>query len=121
MLLVSRQKAKRVLLVDDAEDVVEAVGSGLRRRGYQVDAFNDPSDVLESFKPRSYDVAILDVRMGPISGMELYRKLKGLDSRLAVLFLTAYADTIKDKPDGIRFLQKKPISLADLVQALEEL
>ena len=119
VVLVTKQRTKRVLLVDDATDIVEAIGNGLKRRGYRVDAYSDPSAALASFKPRSYDVAVLDVRMRPIDGLELYRRLKGLDQGLVVLFLTAYADVVTEKPDGIRFLQK-PISLGGLVQALEE-
>jgi DNA-binding response OmpR family regulator len=119
VLLVVRQRTKRVLLVDDAPDITEAIGNGLRGKGYRVDAFNDPSIALASFKPQSYDIAILDVRMSPIDGLELYRRLRGLDRNLVVLFLTAYADVIKERPNRIRFLQK-PISLGQLVQALKE-
>lgn len=118
VLAVIKQRPKRVMLVDDDEAVVEVVGLGLRRKGYRVDSFSDPSAALAAFMPRSYDVAILDVRMGPFDGLELYRRLKGLDPRLDVLFLTAYADVVKDKPDRIRFLQK-PVALIDLVRALE--
>ncbi len=118
--MVVRQRPKRVVLVDDDEGVLEAVGLGLRKKGYQVDSFSNPSAALAAFVPHSYDVAVLDVRMGPFDGLELYRRLKGLDPRLDVLFLTAYADVVRDKPDRIRFLQK-PVALADLIRALEGL
>jgi two-component system, NtrC family, C4-dicarboxylate transport response regulator DctD len=108
-----------ILLVDDDSDVVEAIGNGLRRKGYQVRSFLDSAKALANFVPQTYDIAVLDVRMGAMDGLELYRRLKGLDSQLAVCFLTAYADVIRDKPGGVRFLQK-PISLAELVRALEE-
>ena len=120
VLTAVKQRPKRVILVDDDEAVVEVLGIGLRKKGYRVDAFHDPADALVAFVPRSYDVAILDVRMGPFDGLELYRRLRGLDPQLNVLFLTAYADVVKEKPRGIRFLQK-PIALVDLVRALEGL
>jgi FixJ family two-component response regulator len=119
-LMVVKQRPKRVMLVDDDEAVAEVISIGLRKKGYRVNSFNDPSAALASFAPRSYDVAILDVRMGPFDGLELHRRLKGLDPRLAFLFLTAYADVVKERPDRIRFLQK-PIALVDLVRALESL
>lgn len=112
-------RPKRLLLVDDDQGVVDVLADGLERRGYQTESYTDPSVALADFAPRLYDVAILDVRMGPIDGMELYRRLKGLDPQLSVCFLTAYADMITEKPSGIRFLQK-PISLAELVGALED-
>lgn len=118
LLMTVKQRQKRIMLVDDDEAVVEVIGIGLRKKGYVVDAYGDPSFALAAFVPRSYDVAVLDVRMGPFDGLELYRRLKGLDPQLEVVFLTAYADIVKDRPAGIRFLQK-PISLVDLVKALE--
>lgn len=117
--VVAKQRPKRIMVVDDDEAVVEVIDVGLRKKGYRVGAFSDPSVALAAFVPRSYDVAVLDVRMGPFDGLELYRRLKGLDPHLDVLFLTAYADVVKEKPDGIRFLQK-PVTLVDLVRALED-
>ncbi len=120
MAFALRSKKKRLLLVDDDEGILEALGRGLRNRGYRVATYTNPSMALSEFVPDSYDVAVLDIRMGPIDGMELYRRLKGLDPHLAVCFLTAYADLITERPAGIRFLQK-PISLADLAVALEDI
>ena len=117
--MVAKQRPKRIMVVDDDEAVVEVIDVGLRKKGYRVGAFSDPSVALAAFVPRSYDVAVLDVRMGPFDGLELYRRLKGLDPHLDVLFLTAYADVVKEKPDGIRFLLK-PVTLVDLVRALED-
>ena len=67
----------------------------------------------------SYDVAVLDVRMRPFDGMELYRRLRMVEPGLAICFLTAYADTIKDWPPDVLLLQK-PISLEGLELALED-
>lgn len=120
LALTVRQKPKRVLLVDDDADVVEAIGSGLRRKGYAVSSYNDPSTALAQFVPREFDIAVLDIRMGPMDGLELYRHLKELDSGLMVCFLTAYADVIDDKPEDTRFL-RKPVSLANLAKALEDI
>ncbi len=113
-------KPKRILLVDDDQAVLEALGSGLQLRGYRVTTYANPSTALTEFVPRLYDIAVLDVRMAPMDGMELYRRLKGLDSHLAVCFLTAYADMITERPSGIRFLQK-PISLSSLALTLEDI
>ena len=111
MLLVAKQRPKRVLLVDDDHGIIEAMVEGLRRKGYQVKSYTDPSIALTEFRPRSYDVAVLDVRMDGMDGLELHRRLKAMDPRLAVFFLSAYSDSIKGKPNGVPFLQK-PISLA---------
>ena len=110
----------RILLVDDDPDLVEAMQAGLNKRGYRVFPYTDPYVALQDFSPRFYDIAILDVRMLPLDGMELHSKLRGLDPGLHVCFLTAYADMVKDRPRGIRFLQK-PTSVHDLVAEIERM
>ena len=120
MAFAVKQRSKRLLLVDDDEGVVDALADGLQQRGYRTKTYTDPSEALADFSPRVYDIAILDIRMAPIDGMELYRRLKGLDPHITVCFLTAHADMITERPSGIRFLQK-PISLAELVRALEDI
>lgn len=115
------QRHRRVLLVDDDADIVDALESGLRTMGYTVDSYLDPRVALAAFIPDSYDVAVLDVRMRPFDGLKLYRRLKELDSRLAMCFLTAYADTtIETWPTGVMRLQKL-ISLDGLAMALEDI
>ena len=65
MLKVSKQQPRRVLLVDDNADVVDALSGGLVKKGYGVNACKDPSTALEEFVPGMYDVALLDVRRVP--------------------------------------------------------
>lgn len=118
VFIVSKTRPKRILLVDDDGGVVQAMEDGLRRKGYQVKAYLDPTTALAEFKPGTYDMAVLDVRMSGMDGLELHRHLMGLDTHLSVFFLSAYSDSIKGKPNGVRFLQK-PISLAELTRVLE--
>jgi DNA-binding response OmpR family regulator len=112
------QKVKRILLVDDDEAITRVLRSGLENRGYKVETYTDPLVALAGFQPGKYDVAVLDVRMQPMDGIELHQRLRSIDSGLATCFLTAYADAVEDRPPGAIFLQK-PISLADLVAGLE--
>ena len=110
----------RILLVDDDEDLTDILKAGLQQFGFTVDVFNDPAVAISDFVPDKYDLAVLDFRMEPFNGFELYRRLKALDKGLAMCFLTAYAEEIKDGPPGVEFLSK-PISLADLVTKLRKI
>ena len=112
--------ATRILLVDDDEDLTDVLKAGLQQFGFAVDVFNDPAEALRGFSPDKYDLAVLDFRMEPFNGFELYRRLKALDGGLAMCFLTAYAEEIKDGPPGVEFLNK-PISLANLVARLRQI
>jgi two-component system, NtrC family, nitrogen regulation response regulator GlnG len=64
-------KKLRILLVDDEPDVVEVFGRGLKLKGIQVDVYTSPQEALESFKPNTYDLAILDIRMPDMTGFQL--------------------------------------------------
>jgi two-component system, OmpR family, response regulator ChvI len=64
----------------------------LEMNGYEVDTYNDPSEALSNFKPNSYGLALLDVRMTPVNGFELYKKIKSIDNNLKACFITAFED-----------------------------
>jgi two-component system response regulator CpxR len=92
-------KRRRILVVDDEPDVTLTLRTVLEDRGYAVDAFNDPILAPENFKKAArirsstshvmYDLVLTDIRMPTMTGFELYRKIRGIDSNVKVRFLTA--------------------------------
>ncbi len=54
-----------------------------------VDSYTDPTLALSNFRPRLYDLLILDIKMPKMSGLELYQKMKEIDSNVKICFLTA--------------------------------
>jgi CheY-like chemotaxis protein len=87
----SNEKIKtRILAVDDEDDVIYIVKRILEEVGlFQVDAFADPTVALSYFRPNRYDLVILDIRMPYINGLELYKKIKAIDEKVKVCFLSA--------------------------------
>jgi DNA-binding response OmpR family regulator len=65
---------------------------GLGRAGFTVDIFNNPLLALKNFKPNLYDLALLDVMMPEMDGIELYKLLKKKDPSIKVCFLTATSE-----------------------------
>ena len=63
---------KRILLVD----VISLFKMVLEVNGFQVNAYTDPSAALSNFKPNLYDLALLDIKMTPLNGFELYKEMK---------------------------------------------
>lgn len=84
------QKSK-ILIVDDEPFVVNALKKELGRH-YDVDGYTDPEEALDQFKPNEFDVAILDVRMPKMNGVELASKIRLKDPDLPILFFTGYTD-----------------------------
>ena len=77
-------------MVDDELDITFTLKTVLEDTGFfQVDTFNDPSLALSIFKPGFYDLALLDIRMPEMDGFQLCRKLRELDNKLKICFLTA--------------------------------
>ena len=62
---------KRILVVDDEPDITLMLKKVLEDNGFSVDSFNEPSSVIQNFRPGVYDLLILDIRMPSINGFEL--------------------------------------------------
>jgi two-component system, OmpR family, response regulator ChvI len=112
---------KKILLVDDEADLISVFKMILEMNGYEVDAYNNPLEALSNFKPNSYGLALLDIRMSPLNGFELYKKMKNIDSRLKACFITAFEDYRQEfkesfpQLDEIKCFIRKPKAIEDLV------
>lgn len=91
---------KRILIVDDEEDLCEILKFNLETEGYNVDTANSAEEALER-EIASYDLLLLDVMMGEISGFRLASMLKKQPETTAIpiIFITA-RDTENDTVTG---------------------
>ena len=81
---------RRILLVDNEEDVILVFELMLRKEGYIVDAFTDPNKALSAFKSGYYDLIILDYRMAGLNGLEFILNVRKVDRLVKALLLTAW-------------------------------
>jgi two-component system OmpR family response regulator len=79
----------RILIVDDENDINLLFKMVLEDKGYKVDTFNDPLVALQNFTAGAYDLLLLDMLMPNINGFELYQKIRMLDDKVRICFLTA--------------------------------
>jgi DNA-binding response OmpR family regulator len=121
-------KSKRILLVDDEQDVTYTIKVILEDNGFMVDSYNDPTLALSNFKPGLYDLLLLDIKMPEVNGFELYQKMKEIDSNVKICFLTASelfyeknrrADAYP-RVNKEHFIQK-PIGTEELIRKLNEI
>ena len=85
-----KTKIKRIFLVDDNYDHTITFKLGLELAGFEVDAYNDSAMALSNFKADYYDLLLIDINIPKIDGFELYEKMKKMDDKVKVWFITAY-------------------------------
>jgi CheY-like chemotaxis protein len=120
------QQPINVLLIDDEEDILETFKQGLSSEGYNVEAFVDPMEAFAHFvnvNPSHYNLAILDIRMPGLNGLQLYYRLKAINRNIKILFvsaLDAVPELISILPDvkTTNDIIKKPVALDDFISAV---
>ena len=123
---VQLEIGKRILVVDDESDVCFVLEKVLGENGFVVDSYQDPLLALEKFKPHSYNLVILDIKMPDLNGFALYLEIKRLDKKVKVCFLTAgemyygaYSDIFSSLPANC-FI-RKPIENQELMNRINEI
>jgi DNA-binding response OmpR family regulator len=124
---MNKKSSNRILLVDNEPDIALAFKIGLEDNGFVVDAFNDPQLASANFKDGLYDLLLLDIKMPKMNGIEFYQRMKEIDKKVKVCFITAseihyYQKITKELLPtlGARRLIRKPIKIEDLVKDLKQ-
>jgi DNA-binding response OmpR family regulator len=113
----------RVLLVDDEEDLLYTLAERLTLRGYEVDAVTDGADAVNHAQTQQHDVAVVDVKMPGMSGIEILATLRKQKPNLPVILLTGHGSE-EDGQEGMRqgafAYLIKPTNLHDLMESMEK-
>jgi two-component system response regulator PhoP len=91
----------RILLVEDEAPLRETLAARLKREGYAVDTASDGEEAMFLGKEVPFDVAIIDLGLPKMTGLELIQKLRGLGQKYPILILTARASW-QDKVEGLK-------------------
>ncbi len=118
--------AKRVLVIEDEPNIIEAISFFLSRDGWDVFTHSNGHDALDAISNREPDLLILDVMLPGRSGYEILRDLRERSewAELPVLMLTARGQE-KDREmaaqAGANRFMTKPFSNAEVLEAVREL
>jgi len=113
------EKDSRILVVDDEQDLCEILKFNLETEGYQVETANSAEEALEK-DIASYNLLLLDVMMGGMSGFQLAKQLKNSEvtAHIPIIFLTA-RDTENDTLTGFNLgaddYISKPFSIREVM------
>src|SRR5581483_4638839 len=93
--------APRILVVDDDTHILEVLGMRLESLGFEVTVTGDPEEAARLAGSRDFDVVLVDLRMQPLDGVALMRRVHATAPRLPVLIMTAHG-TIESAVDAIK-------------------
>lgn len=112
----------RVLLIDDEETLVEYLSKRLLREGFTVKATFSGEEAVEVASGEDFDVAVVDLKMPGIDGVETQQKLKKIQPFLQSIVLTGHGaiDTALEsgRQDAFKYLLK-PIEYDNLVETIK--
>ncbi|GAB1365551.1 hypothetical protein MASR1M36_04220 [Candidatus Cloacimonadaceae bacterium] len=111
----------RILLVDDDRLLREVIGDFLLSHGYDVDLAEDGKHALAKFNPGKYQLALIDLVMPGINGIELMKQIMEKDPDIFCLIMTGYPtvdSAYKSMIDGASDYIIKPFQLNELLLTL---
>jgi two-component system, OmpR family, response regulator ChvI len=115
------KKMPTIALVDDDRNILTSVGMTMEAEGYSVQKYNDGAAALQGLQDNPPDVAIFDIKMPRMDGMELLRRIRQ-KTDMPVIFLTSKDDEI-DELFGLKMgaddFIKKPFSQRLLVERVK--
>ena len=108
----------KILVVDDEQDICEILQYNLETEGYEVDTAHSAEEAL-GLKLTDYNLILLDVMMGEMSGFQMARKLKEDEkaSHIPIIFITALEgedNTVKGLNIGADDYMAKPLSMKEV-------
>lgn len=113
----------KIALVDDDRNILTSVAMTLEAEGFEVETYNDGQAALDVFNKKMPDLAVLDIKMPRMDGMDLLQRIRQ-KSAMPVIFLTSKDDEI-DEVLGLRMgaddYVKKPFSQRLLVERIRAL
>jgi len=117
-----KDKAPLIYCIDDEENLRTTLSYSLENAGYAVKTFPDGADAWEMMKNSLPDMAVIDILMPKMDGLELCRKLRQISETLPIIFLTSKDDEI-DRILGLELgaddYLTKPFSMRELLTRIK--
>ncbi|MBC7120929.1 MAG: response regulator [Candidatus Methanosuratus sp.] len=123
MLNVTIKKKKRILVVDDDEDILETLKSLLTKKGYIVDTAKNGAMAIQMSEMTPYNLALLDVMLPDMEGTQLLVKLKPTTPRMRKIMVTGHAsleNAVRAVNMGADGYLIKPVSPPELLRMIQD-
>lgn len=119
-------KLRRILLVEDNDEVRSVIEEILKTNGFEVYSFSNGLEALQRYEELkdSVDLCLFDIIMPSMGGFELYRRIKTINPNVKVLFMTGYADNLFQVQTILKEGQQiihKPFGVEELKRKIREM
>jgi two-component SAPR family response regulator len=116
-----------IMIVDDEQDILQILRSGLTRYGHRVMVFSDPTLALKEFEVHhsDYRLVLTDIRMPSMSGIELALKVRRIDPDVRSMIMSAFELSSYELAHDLPYVKtddllRKPISLSSICKAIDK-
>lgn len=112
-----------ILVLDDVLDAVTLLRRILEKKGFQVFGFTEEEEAIDHVRNNKVDVAILDIKLKKISGVEVLAEVKKIDPQIKVIMLTGYP-TLESARESLKLGASeycvKPIDKDEIEEKVEK-
>ncbi len=115
-------KSEKILVVDDTEELREALVEFIREEGYEVFGAGNGIEALDVLKDGHIDVVLSDIHMPEMDGYKLTKKIKSEYSKTGVIVMTAYTSIYSEgdiRKIGADEFITKPFSFTEVIEKIE--
>jgi two-component system response regulator GlrR len=113
----------RILIVDDEQPVLDVLGEVMQLAGYEATTVSEEEEALQAVQDKAYDLAIVDLQLRHLSGIDLMKKLRCFLRDMPVIILTGYGtieSAVEAMKQGAYSYLTKPIAPRDLRDHIEK-
>lgn len=124
MITKSQKEIKRVLVIDDDPVILKSIERQLRELDIELELINKPLDALKYVFDNDYDLVLCDIKMEPVDGMYILKKIKDYRPGLPVIIITGYVNEELEKRAhsiGCSDFLVKPVMKDVLINAIKNL
>ena len=119
--MAGRSEPVRLLLVDDEIGYLEVLSKRLTRRGFRVTTASSGTEAIRALRQWEFDLAVVDLKMEDMDGIEVLKVFKKMDPSLRVVMLTGHGSERAAREgisQGAFDYLIKPVGLARLVETI---
>jgi len=113
----------RILIIDDDPGCLDSLKSSLELSGHDCEAFTQPKKAIKAYKKNRHNIIITDMKMPVMTGLEVLKEIKSVNSEAKVIIITAYGDVetaISAVNNHAYAFFGKPLNFNELMETLEK-